>query len=287
MFLRGGCLMARFCVFFIFLSFLGMGNKAYGLAEFYLFNGEKEIIYTKEALLKRKDKVVLDIPLLNYPNQKLKVEAVPMGALLMEAGIKDGQIVLFKALDGFSGVLAKDLLLSKSAQSAQAFLAIEGEEKWPPLEKGGASSEEPRSAGPFYLVWVNPKLSQIPPEFWPYQLAGMRFESDFRTLFPKVIPKSKSKSVVKGFEVYKARCLSCHTMNRQGPSKMGPDLNVPMSPVEYFKKQALVKFLKDPASVREWDSMKMRFVGDTGLNENEAYNVIAYLTHMAAKREKK
>ena len=252
--------------------------------EFSIDTGMKEIVYTSEQLRARPDTVKIRIPLLNYPSQDIEVEAVPVDSLLKENELKPEAIVTFKCEDGFSGVLNQESLLQNEKGAAKAFLAIEPKSGWPPLPK----SKDGKSAGPFYLIWTNPQASDIPPEYWPYQLSGFRFEADLNSLFPSIFPsKAKKHSRVhKGFIVYQKRCMPCHQMNKEGPGMMGPDLNVPMGPTEYFKEEALKQFLKNPQSVRNWPSMKMKWVKDNSLTKTEIDNVIAYLKHMSSNRRK-
>jgi mono/diheme cytochrome c family protein len=73
-------------------------------------------------------------------------------------------------------------------------------------------------------------------------------------------------------------------MNGGGSSEMGPDLNRPMNPTEYFQRPALHRFIRDPASVRAWPDQKMPGFGPDRLSEAEVEAVIAYLEHMTAQR---
>ena len=65
---------------------------------------------------------------------------------------------------------------------------------------------------------------------------------------------------------------------------MGPDLNRPMNPTEYFQLAALRRYIRNPASVRTWPDQKMPGFGPDRLSEAELDAVIAYLEHMAAQR---
>jgi hypothetical protein len=65
---------------------------------------------------------------------------------------------------------------------------------------------------------------------------------------------------------------------------MGPDLNQPMNPTEYFQQPALRRYLRDPASVRTWPEQKMPGFGPELLSEGELDAVIAYLAHIADRR---
>lgn len=268
-------MLAKILILWFALSSLGFGAST----KFVIVNGSKEFSFTKKELLNRKDLVSLSIPLLNYPGKKLKVDAVPIKALLDETQLGKDQIVMFNCLDGFAGPLEKSLLVADEPGQSKAYLAIEPDSKWPPLPKNAD-----QTAGPFYLVWANPEFSEIPPEHWPYQLIGFRFEHDLKSVFPKIVPESGGKLVDSGFLVYKRRCMSCHTINHQGTSQMGPDLNQPMNPVDYFKEDALRKFLRKPSSVRAWKGMKMRWVGDNTLSDAEVNSILAYLKFMNKKR---
>jgi mono/diheme cytochrome c family protein len=73
-------------------------------------------------------------------------------------------------------------------------------------------------------------------------------------------------------------------MNGGGEAAVGPDLNLPMNPVEYFQPQALRRYLRDPASVRSWPDQKMPAIRRDQLADAELERVIAYLQHMASRR---
>ncbi len=250
-------------------------------SEFSISNGPTEIIYTTDQLLKRPDKIDLTIPLLNYPGESFTVSAVPLRNLLREAKITDEHFVIFKCFDGFSGILDRNFLLEEGPNRSEAFLAIEGPTEWPKLPK---AKGEGKSAGPFYLVWKQPELSGIPPEYWPYQLSGLTFEKNLKAIFPKIYPKTSQKEVLDGFKVFQDHCMACHSINHQGTAKLGPDLNLPMNPTEYLQPKALRKFLKDPTSVRVWQGMKMKWGKAEELSEQDISHLIHYLEHMAKSR---
>ncbi|OZG75209.1 cytochrome c [Hahella sp. CCB-MM4] len=255
-------------------------------AGFTIRAGDQEVQWTKSQLLNHPARQRLTIPLLNYPNESFSVEAVPLPVLLQEIDLTDSSVLIFTCLDGYSGVLEKKYLLNEDPNAARAYLAIEPDDKkWPPLPKSANPSK--LSAGPFYLVWSGPEKSAIPPEFWPYQLSSLDVEDDFASLFPALLPSgylAANDPARKGFQVYKARCMHCHQINGQGAANLGPDLNEPMSPTEYFNETALKQFIKDPTSVRQWSDMKMVWVKDNIWQDEEIDNLIAYLKHMADRR---
>lgn len=65
---------------------------------------------------------------------------------------------------------------------------------------------------------------------------------------------------------------------------MGPDLNVPYNPIEYFQPVYLRKLIRDPQSLRRWPQAKMPGFAESVLSEQELDALLAYLGHMAARK---
>jgi mono/diheme cytochrome c family protein len=177
-----------------------------------------------------------------------------------------------------------DIVLNTDPKRATAYLAIElPTEKWPAL----ASQDGAQTAGPFYLIWKNPKSSQVGTEEWPYQLTGFEIKKSIQSLYPAIFPDSslgKDHPVQKGFQVFLKNCFACHTLNRQGESSLGPDLNLPMSPTEYFTEKALLQFLRNPESIRSWPGQKMKGLSKEEVTDEDLKNLVEYLKQMASTR---
>ncbi|WP_020406690.1 c-type cytochrome [Hahella ganghwensis] len=270
----------------VLLVILHSGSYAAAENGFTIRAGDQTVHWTKEQLLSHPAKQQLTIPLLNYPNQTFPVDVVPVAELFQEIDLPDSSVLIFTCLDGYSGVLEKTYLLNEDKDGARAYLAIEPEDhKWPPLPKEANTTKQ--SAGPYYLVWTNPEKSGIPPEFWPYQLSSLDVKDDLAVLFPGIMPAdhiAPNDPVRKGFQVFKTRCMHCHQINGQGAANLGPDLNQPMNPTEYFNEAAFKRFIEDPTSVRQWPGMKMRWVKDNIWEEGEIDHLVAYLKHMADRK---
>ena len=65
---------------------------------------------------------------------------------------------------------------------------------------------------------------------------------------------------------------------------MGPDLNMPHNPTEYFQPGYLRKLIRDPQSLRQWPQAKMPGFTESVLSEQELDALLAYLGHMAKRR---
>ena len=202
--------------------------------------------------------------------------------LFQDFSIADDVVIQFRSLDGYAAPISKERLLSKSTKASTAYIAIEDpKEKWPELKPGKPS------AGPFYLIWKNPELSKIGPAEWPYMLTAFESKGTLLQLYPKIFPSSKiSKNdpINLGMRVFTKSCFACHTLNQSGASKVGPDLNIPMNPTEYFQIAALKKLIRSPGSVRFWQHSGMPGFPVEVISDKELADLIAYLSYMSKNK---
>ncbi|MCO1619842.1 cytochrome c [Pseudomonas putida] len=208
----------------------------------------------------------------------MRYRAVPLATLL--EGVSASDHLQAVALDGFAAEMPAAALLQPGP--ARAWLAVEDPGKpWPPLGKGKPS------AGPFYLVWTAPQASGIRPEQWPFQIATLRKLAPVDQRFPALLPDPKlpaDSPVRQGFALFQQNCLVCHRLNGAGDGQVGPDLNVPHNPTEYFQPVYLRKLIRDPQSLRQWPQAKMPGFAESVLSEQELDALLAYLGHMAARK---
>ncbi|MNJ74677.1 Cytochrome c [compost metagenome] len=84
--------------------------------------------------------------------------------------------------------------------------------------------------------------------------------------------------------MFQQNCLACHRLNGAGDAQVGPDLNVPHNPTEYFRPEYLRQLIRDPQSLRQWPQAKMPGFAESVLSEQELDALLAYLGHMAGRR---
>jgi mono/diheme cytochrome c family protein len=217
----------------------------------------------------------------SYEHKPRQYLATPMRILLEGLTIPPDHVLQARADDGFIGQLPTEQLLAGGTEGAEAWLAIEPlDMPWPKLPN------KARSAGPFYLVWLRPEAGGIRSEQWPYQLA--RVEAVLAPLkrWPQLnvaedLPAGDPARA--GLSVFLTQCLTCHALNEGGASRMGPDLNLPMNPTEYFTDSGLRALIRNPAAVRDWDGRKMN---PTTVTDGEIDQIIAYLRHMSGRKRK-
>jgi mono/diheme cytochrome c family protein len=218
-----------------------------------------------------------------YPASVNIYQAVSVKSLFSSIEISKEATLLFKCTDGFSAPISRDRLLNAGTNVAVPYIAIEPlEKKWPILKN------KKSSAGPFYLVWVNPEKSNIGKEEWPFNLSGFVVLSSLEDEFPKMIPDpklSKNHTVKKGFQVFLKNCFACHTMNGEGKSEMGPDLNLPHNPTEYLKAGFIEKLIRNPQNLRLWPLSKMSAFPESVISKDELRDLLSYLGHMAARKK--
>lgn len=210
--------------------------------------------------------------------RNMTYRAVPLAVLL--PGVLAQNHVQAVALDGFAAELAAAPLLSQSG--AQAWLAVEDPaQPWPPLAKGKPS------AGPFYLVWTQPQARGISPEQWPFQISTIKQLKTVAERFPALLPDpalAVDDPVNQGFALFQKNCLACHRLNGAGDAQVGPDLNLPYSPTEYFGGDFLKRYIRDPQSLRHWPQAKMPAFTASVLPEADLELLVGYLKHMATRK---
>ena len=212
----------------------------------------------------------------------MRYRAVPLDHLLAGFDLPRDQVLESVASDGYIGLLPIDLVLHPKPAGARAYLAIEPPDAPWPLIPGGKAS-----AGPFYIVWVNPEGSGVRGEQWPYMVVTIRNTDSPAKRWPAlaVDPALPADDPVRaGQALFVIECLACHKLNHAGSANVGPDLNLPENPTEYFQPGALHRYVRDPASLRHWPAMRMEGFNADKLSDREIDEIIAYLGHMAGRK---
>ncbi len=180
-----------------------------------------------------------------------------------------GQDVLLRALDGYTRATEGAVLLEPGG-----YVAFADAER----EAGGFDPIDYRRAdpAPFYLIWQGAGEKDVVRYPWPYQLAeieAVRVEDRFPRLVPPgAAPGSPER---RGFDVFRRSCLQCHAINGDG-GRVGPELNLPRSIVEYREEPQLRAFIRDPQSFRYTQMPANPQLADADLDA-----LLAYLRHMS------
>ena len=238
--------------------------------------------YTAAELLARPDVAEIAIPRDVSYGQAWTVRAVPVLSLIPDLAPERADTVEARALDGFVAQIPTALLTRAKTGGAVAWLAIEDPaQPWPRLNGRGDS------AGPFYLVWLNPERSGVVPEQWPYQLVSLRGVQSPAQRWPWLAVAASvpaADPARRGQDVYVAQCLPCHKLNGAGGGAMGPDLGAPMPVLAYWSEPGLRALIRNPRQVRAWPQMQMPGVDATTLPDQDLDALLAYLRLVAGRR---
>jgi mono/diheme cytochrome c family protein len=267
---------------FTFIFFLVFNNPLYAdtlLIESSTINKA----YTTESLLKNKHTKTIKIPSdPSYKNEPGEFKAIPLNILFKEYKLNNEMVIQFHCTDGFSAPFNTTLALNSKPDKSIAYLAIEEpNNKWTNLPK------KKLGAGPFRIVWVNPEKSNIVQEQWPYMISSFSIKESLKASYPKIYPSDTLEAnhdAHKGFKVFLNNCFACHRMNKQGEGEIGPDLNHPMNPTEYFQVDALKKLIRNPSDVRTWKTSKMPDFDKSEISDKDIDDLVAYLEHMSSQR---
>jgi mono/diheme cytochrome c family protein len=239
--------------------------------------------FTRRELLLRPDATTIEVARDISYRVPMTYRAVPIASLLAGITLPDNSVIEAVALNGFVAQIPPGLLLNTDESKAVAWLAIEPQDRpWPPLP------HKDENAGPFYIVWTGPEVGSIRSEQWPYQLAKLKSQPSPAARWPAlaVDPALPPTDPVRaGQALFFVQCLTCHKLNGAGAANVGPDLNVPRNPTEYFTPQGLHDLIRDPRAVRTWPAQAMPGFPPDYLSDHEIDLVIAYLKHMAGRKQ--
>ena len=137
--------------------------------------------------------------------------------------------------------------------------------RWQPIDRKQADP------APYYMIWAGPAQHDPHRYPWPYQLARIElapFEDEFPHMQP--IGAAEGSAAARGYTIFRQQCVSCHSINGEG-GKVGPDLNVPRSIVEYRPARQIKAFVRDPESFRYTSMPSHRHLSDAQLDALVAY----------------
>lgn len=232
--------------------------------------------WSRSALLAQAQ--TIDIQYDSAYKRPMRYQAVALSKLMPD--LAKYESIQFVASDGFvANIPGKDV-----AGKGQAFLAIETEQQaWPAVDPN--NPQKTASAGPFYLVWLNPKAGHISNEQWPYQVVKISVEQPLTQRFPQIVPKPLPAltytQAMSGMQVFVKNCAVCHTLNGGGDAAIGPDLNQPYSPSDYFQEKFLRKLIRQPSSVRAWRTSLMPGFDEKAISAAQLDDLLVYFKHMA------
>ena len=245
--------------------------------------GDKVRNFDAATLLARPDARDITVPNDVAYRREMTFRAVPLLALLDGLPLEGADTLETRATDGFVSQLPMSLVLRAKSGGSVPWVAIEDPAApWPPLP--GKSD----SAGPFYIVWLDPERSHVRQEQWPYALAALTEVEAPARRWPQIAvdPSLGPNAVARhGQEIYVVQCLPCHRVRGGGEGDMGPDLAVPQGPTEYMTRAGLIAQIRDPKSLRSWPDQKMSGFSESALSAAEVNAIIAYLRHMAHRRD--
>jgi mono/diheme cytochrome c family protein len=219
------------------------GDKAEASASLAFVDEGKPVATLERAALEAKVKPERWSAYDPYYNRKKSYLALPLRPVL-EAGfgrVDPGEQFLLKARDGYTVPISGARLLEPGAYVAVADLDRPG---WEPI---GPQQANP---GPFYLVWRNDNQQDLESHPRPWQLATIE-KARFEQVYPHTDPTGEPPDAPsrKGYALFRDGCVRCHAINREG-GRVGPELNVPQSIVEYRPEAQIKAYIRNPLQFR-------------------------------------
>jgi mono/diheme cytochrome c family protein len=178
-----------------------------------------------------------------------------------------------RARDGYTKPATGARLNESGGYLAFADLSNPAGTGWEPIDRRGVDP------APFYLVWALPGQQDAHRYPWPYQLAVIE-RAPFEREFPHTLPRGEpaGSAAWTGFAVFRNECVACHAVNGEG-GRVGPELNLPRSIVEYRPAEQIKAFVRDPQSFRYTSMPAHPHLSDAQLD-----GLIAYFRAMSERK---
>jgi mono/diheme cytochrome c family protein len=225
--------------------------------------------------------VELDDP---YYERRMRYHAWPLRCVLatgfdVDPASLPGPGMLLRALDGYARPASLAQLLEDGGYLAFADATLDAARAGSSASRFSPIERRQLDPGPFYVVWTGAARSDPHSHPWPYQLAVVEAAS-FEDAFPHTVPRGLPEADAGwlGYRIFQASCAACHAINGEG-GRVGPELNVPRSIVEYRPVEQIKAYVRDPTSFR-YTNMPPH----PDLSSEELDGLIAYFRAMSARK---
>jgi mono/diheme cytochrome c family protein len=197
-------------------------------------------------------------------------------APILRAVFREGDDALYahefmlEATDGYRVPVRGEVLLEEGV-----YLAVDDAD-----HPGFAPIGDRRvSPAPSYLVYEGTTRTDLETHPRPYQLVTIRIAT-FAETHPHLAPTGLAPEhpANRGFDVYRAHCVRCHAINREG-GRVGPELNVPRNILEYRDEATVRAFIRAPSEFR-YSAMP----DHRELSKEDLDALIAYLRVMGERK---
>lgn len=256
-----------FIFFFVLFQFI-YPKQALPSKDIDIVFGEKK--YKFPSQFKKIDFKYFETEVQAYGNRKIYVLGVKLCEIYKHVKDSNGNVIAkVKANDKFFAYLSSEELKSCNGDAVPYLIKKPQQENWP-KQKGNHTE-----IGDYSLAWIGNKKDAVSKEKWVRNILSIELLRENKDKIR--IPLGASQNEKAGYKVFLDYCSGCHSLNLVGQKEIGPDLNYPLNPTEYYSELIFRQFIRNPQSVRYFKNAKMEGFNEKELTNRQMNNLILFL----------
>lgn len=257
---------------YFFFSVLFLNFNLFASNNLIIIDKKKVIISIENIFLEKNLEKLSNVKIQAYPRRRFNIKAIKICNLLKLSSYNKKKIKI-TAKDNFFIYLVNDEINNCSNLSKIPYIAIENKKSpWPKL----IGNHE--KVGTFSLIWIGNNAMEIAKEKWIRNISSIEIlKENEQVELKSLLPASANTQEKNGFKVYEENCSPCHSLNLVGQHEIGPDLNYPNNPLEYFSEKILRQFIRDPQSIHYYKNAKMEGFDSKAISEKNLNDLINFM----------
>lgn len=242
----------------------------------FLVDNKKYMLSIENISANKNIEKLKNVKIQAYPDKKFDLTAIKLRSLFDSLRITPKGSIKIIAKDNFYAYVTNKELNNSERLKATPYLVVQENNKlWPKINGNY------EAVGSFSLIWIGVNAKDVSREKWVRNISTIDIlEKSVEPELKNAVPVNLDNRQKKGYKIFTDNCAGCHSLNLKGQLNIGPDLNFPMNPLEYYSESVFKSYIRDPQSIRYYKNAKMEGFGKELISEQELNDLISFMNLM-------